>query len=112
MNNRTNLSFQDIWEANNPPAPYTPGPLTQDAANSLLGIMKQPTPRSADPFRNVGCLLSFGEGDELQPLQIDQDGGDGDDDAGVDNNSSKNNNNNQTIEELEAELTTRSTRSK
>eukprot|EP00536_Pseudo-nitzschia_multiseries_P014517 jgi/Psemu1/39025/gm1.39025_g len=94
MNNRTNLSFQDIWEANNPPVPYTPGPMTQDAANSLLG-----------------CLLSFGEGDELQPLQIDQDSGDGDDDAGADNNSSNNNNNNQTIE-LEAEPTTRSTRSK
>eukprot|EP00536_Pseudo-nitzschia_multiseries_P004192 jgi/Psemu1/9450/gm1.9450_g len=96
--------------ANNPPAPYTPGPMTQDAANSLLGIMKQPTPRSADPFRNVGCLLSFGEGDELQPLQIDQDGSHGDNDAGANNNSSNNNNNNQTIE-LEAEPTTRSTRS-
>eukprot|EP00536_Pseudo-nitzschia_multiseries_P013479 jgi/Psemu1/35284/gm1.35284_g len=113
MNNRTNLSFQDLWEANNPPAPYTPGPMTQDAANSLLDIMKQPTPRSADPFRNVGCLLSFGEGDELQPLQIDQNGGDGDgdDDAGADNNSSNNNNNNNQTIELEAEPTTRSTRS-
>eukprot|EP00536_Pseudo-nitzschia_multiseries_P015683 jgi/Psemu1/43417/gm1.43417_g len=111
MNNRTNLSFQDLWEANNPPAPYTPGPMTQDAANSLLGIMKQPTPRSADPFRNVGCLLSFGEGDELQPLQIDQDGGDGDDDASADNNNSNNNNNNNQTIELEAEPTTRSTRS-
>eukprot|EP00536_Pseudo-nitzschia_multiseries_P004160 jgi/Psemu1/9391/gm1.9391_g len=97
MNNRTNLSFQEIWEANNPPAPYTPGPMTQDAANSLLGIMKQPTPCSADPFRNS--------------LQIDQDSGDGDDNAGANNNSSNNNNNNQTIE-LEAEPTTRSTRSK
>eukprot|EP00536_Pseudo-nitzschia_multiseries_P004685 jgi/Psemu1/10541/gm1.10541_g len=110
MNNITNLSFQDLWEANNPPAPYTPGPMTQDAANSLLGIMKQPTPCSADPFRNVGCLLSFGEGDELQPLQIDHDGGNNNNDAGADNNSSSNNNNNQTIE-LEAEPTTRSTRS-
>eukprot|EP00536_Pseudo-nitzschia_multiseries_P013566 jgi/Psemu1/35624/gm1.35624_g len=85
--------------------------MTQDAANSLLGIMKQPTPRSADPFRNVGCLLSFGEGDELQPLQIDQDGGNGDDDASADNNSSNNNNNNNQTIELEAEPTTRSTRS-
>eukprot|EP00536_Pseudo-nitzschia_multiseries_P012887 jgi/Psemu1/33371/gm1.33371_g len=111
MNNRTNLSFQDLWEAINPPAPYTPGPMTQDAVNSLLGIMKQPTPRSADPFRNVGCLLSFGEGDELQPLQIDQDGGDGDNDASADNNSSNNNNNNNQTIELEAEPTTQSTRS-
>eukprot|EP00536_Pseudo-nitzschia_multiseries_P012366 jgi/Psemu1/31810/gm1.31810_g len=43
MNNR-NLSFQDQWEVNNPPAPYTPGSMTQDAADSLLHIMKQPTP--------------------------------------------------------------------
>eukprot|EP00536_Pseudo-nitzschia_multiseries_P018119 jgi/Psemu1/54205/gm1.54205_g len=102
----------------------------------------KPTPHSADPFRHAGCLLSWGAGDRLEPLEIDQekdtndvngtntlDAGDADNnnDNNNDNNDNNNNNNNNNNEDnkteisknnnknnqtIELEAETRSTRSK